>query len=58
MLVLVLVLVLVLLPPLAGVLGDAPAVEGAAPLWHHRKNTVGRVGDHRLDADFQLPKWR
>ncbi|MBG6076048.1 YbaL family putative K(+) efflux transporter [Polaromonas sp. CG_9.11] len=33
------VLVLVLLPPLAGVLGGAPAVEGAAPLWR----TIGQT---------------
>ena len=33
------VLVLVLLPPLAGVLGGAPAVEGTAPLWR----TIGQT---------------
>ncbi|MEO8012720.1 MAG: YbaL family putative K(+) efflux transporter [Polaromonas sp.] len=33
------VLVLVLLPPLAGVLGGAPAMEGAAPLWR----TIGQT---------------
>jgi len=33
------VLVLVLLPPLAGVLGGAPAAEGAAPLWR----TIGQT---------------
>ena len=36
---LVTVLVLVLLPPLAGVLGGTPAVEGAAPLWR----TIGQT---------------
>src|SRR3546814_13037046 len=33
------VLLLVLLPPLAGVLGGAPAPEGAAPLWR----TIGQM---------------
>src|SRR3546814_14129306 len=33
------VLLLVLLPPLAGVLGGAPAPEGAAPLW----STIGQM---------------
>ena len=32
-------LVLVLLPPLAGVLGGTPAIEGAAPLWR----TIGQT---------------
>ena len=36
---LVTVMVLVLLPPLAGVLGGAPSVEGAAPLWR----TIGQT---------------